>query len=150
MFVICFHYDKDPNCYDLVDQLKTNGYLQGRLVNHVWSEYQSDERHQLLDVMEQFDMICAAPSDGKQLDMPALGYTDTDTGAAFPIYKRNYYVPSLFNPKDIKGTPGLAALASLTFYVDFNGLFTSKNNLRFQISHFSVDPYTFIFSIVFV
>ena len=77
-------------------------------------------------------MICAAPSDGRQPDMPALGYTDTDTGAAFPIYKRNYYVPSLFNPKDVKLETDPAALVTLTFYVDFKGLFTSNLYFLFQ------------------
>ena len=91
------------------------GYLDGRLVNHVWSKFQPDERHQLLDVMEQFDLICAAPSEYRKHDRPALGYTEPESAVASPIFSRNYFVPSLFSPKDVKTEPDLAAWASLDF-----------------------------------
>ena len=73
-------FSKDPAFYDLWDHLKYNGILEGRLINHVWSKFKPEDRHQLLDIMEQFDLICAAPSAEGPMDSPPAGCAVQELG----------------------------------------------------------------------
>ena len=124
-------FSKDPAFYDLWDQLKYNGILEGRLINHVWSKFKPEDRHQLLDIMEQFDLICAAPSAEGPMDSPPAGCAVARTGRSSTIYLRRYFVPSQFNPGNVKDESNMASWASLTFFVDFHGFFTSKESYQF-------------------
>ena len=116
---------KEQAFYDSWDKLEKRGILDGQLINHVWRRFQPEERMHLLDIMEHFDLICPAPLDSKPHEQ-ATGHRES-ARAADPIYLRKYYVPSLFNRKDVKKESDIASLPSLTFYVDFKGLFTSKD-----------------------
>ena len=126
-----FFFFKDPAFYDLWDQLKYNGILEGRLINHVWSKFKPEDRHQLLDIMEQFDLICTAPSAEGPMERRSVGYAVEGTGKSSPIYLRRYFVPSQFNPGNVKDESKMASWDSLTFFVDFHGFFTSKAPYRF-------------------
>ena len=108
-------------------QLKKSGILQGQLINHVWSKFEPNDRIRLLEIMEQFDLICIAPHAQARTKEPSGASpkqktVQTDLGST-----RTYYVPSLFNPGIVKEEEDLAAKPSVTFFVDFHGLFTSKN-----------------------
>ena len=109
--------------YDLWDQLKYQGILDGRLINHVWEKFKTEDRQRLLDVMEQFDLICSLPVGMWKEDTPAVGYTEAASDTR--ISARTYYVPSLFNPEIVNKREKLASATSLTFYVDIKGSFTS-------------------------
>ena len=97
------------------EQLKEKGILDGRLINHVWSRFESEDRLRLLDIMEQFDLICAAP--GNELSR-------TRTGSP-PLHCRQYFVPSLFNNGNVKDECDMTSWSSFTLCVDFHGFFTS-------------------------
>ena len=120
---------KKPAFYDLWGKLKDTGILQGRLINHVWSRFNSGERRRLLEIMEQFDLICPAPNESTSPQKKTWqhpGSNETHADASDPLFRRSYYVPSLFNPVNVKEKPDIAISSSLTFFVDFHGLFTSK------------------------
>ena len=40
-------------------------------------------------------------------------------------------MPSQFNPGNVKDESNMASWASLTFFVDFHGFFTSKESYQF-------------------
>ena len=107
------------------EELK-KGNLHGTLINHVWESYQLEDRLRLLEIMEQFDLICTAPK------LPLKTNQKTRTGQiqatemADPVSMRNYYVPSLFNPGNVKENEELSSAPSVFFFVDFDNLFTSK------------------------
>ena len=110
---------QDPHYYEFWDQLKDTGILDGRLISHVWRKFTTKEQRQFLDIMEHFDLICAASRLEGQRRTPAIEHVAT---APF----RNYYVPSLFNPGNVNVESNLASCESLAFFVDFHGFFTSK------------------------
>ena len=74
--------------------------------------------------MEHFDLICVASRSGEQKGVQAIEYEARPTDTPFT----NYFVPSLFKPGNVKDESDLASCDSLTFFVDFHGLFTSKAN----------------------
>ena len=116
LYTVFAYYYKPVDLYDAWDELKYKGILHGRLIHHLWKEFSAEVQTQLLDVMEQFDLICTAP-----------GYRRTEQtllGTSTPVH-RNYFVPSLFNPHKVKDMDDLTSTTSLTFFVDFHGLFTS-------------------------
>ena len=121
---------KHQDFRDLWYLLNGKGILEGKLVNHVWKEFDADDRSQFLKVMEQFDLICVAPSpkEDDKSQKPYSEYPESKSHAPLPIQHRRYYVPSLFKPKNIKHESDLAYWASLTFFVDLNGLFTSEKS----------------------
>ena len=107
-------------------QLKKEGILQGRLINKVWRRFQAKDRLRLLEIMEQFDLICIAPKDKEK----APKFKDSEIDP-MNIYYRHYYVPSLFHAKNVMDESDLAAMSSVTFFVDIHGSFTSKYILIF-------------------
>ena len=100
------------------------------MINHVWNRFSPIDRLRLLDIMEQFELICAAPRDNEKHNQLALEYKGTGSDASISslIFHRNYYIPSQFNPVNKKDLGSLAHWESLTFFVDFHGLFTSKKH----------------------
>ena len=110
--------------------LKKEGVLQGRLINHVWSRFQPEERLRLLEIMEEFDLVCVAPKDAaKRLhvdDAASKELEETQGRKSILLFGINYYVPSLFNPGNVNEDSDLDESSSMTFFVDFSGLFTSK------------------------
>ena len=127
---VCSTLYQEPAFYDMWGLLKKEGVLQGRLINHVWSRFQPEERLRLLEIMEEFDLVCVAPKDAAkrlQVDGAASkGQEETPGRESIPLFGRNYYVPSLFNPGNVKEDSDLDESSSMTFFVDFSGLFTSK------------------------
>ena len=122
-----FWSHQHPDVQLMWKQLKDNGLLQGKLISHVWSRFSPIDQLRLLDIMEQFELICAAPRDNAKHDLLALEYkqTESDESISALICQKNYYVPSQFNPGNVKDMGPLAQWQSLTFFVDFHGLFTS-------------------------
>ena len=108
--------------------LKREGILHGQLIKHVWSRFQPDERLRLLEIMEEFDLICEAPKSAiSHLKVPSLAEEREETqGRDAPLSHKLYFVPSLFKPGRVKEDPDLLETSSLTFFVDFSGLFTSR------------------------
>ena len=94
----------------------------------MWKEFEIEDRLQFLRVMEQFDLICVAPKEEKKPEKSPSERLEPQSHATLPIQHRRYYVPSLFKPKNIKHESDLAYWASLTFFVDLNGLFTSEKS----------------------
>ena len=89
----------------------------------MWEGFEVDDRQRLLDVMEQFDLICRVPVIQEQ-DKQATGYKEPiDTTSQ----GRNYYVPSLFNPKIVNKEAKLESSTSVTFFVDVEGSFTGEH-----------------------
>ena len=80
--------------------------------------------------MEQFDLICIAPHARARTNEPSGASPKQKTVQTDPRSIRTYYVPSLFNPGNVKEEEDLAAKPSVAFFVDFYGLFTSKNLFR--------------------
>ena len=122
---------KDRAFYDLWGKLKDKGILQGRLINHVWRRFDRQKRLRLLEIMEQFDLVCPAPNEvttPKRVGWQHPGSEETQAKSSDPLFHRNYYVPSLFNPGNVKQKPDVSISTSLTFFVNFNGLFTSKSD----------------------
>ena len=76
--------------------------------------------------MEQFDLICIAPSDEAKQERPSWERVEPQPHSSTPIHRRKYYVPSLFKPGNVKQESDLVEWASLTFFVDIHGLFTSE------------------------
>ena len=101
--------------------MKDEGILDGRLISHVWRRFKPDEQLQLLAIMEHFDLICVASDETTRIEVDCSGM-ETETFAV----PTNYYVPSLFNPRNVKEESDLASSTAVTFFVDFSGLFTSK------------------------
>ena len=110
------YYCKPVDLYDAWDELKYKGILHGRLIHHLWKEFSAEVQTQLLDVMEQFDMLCTAPGYHRQEQAPFRTST--------PVH-RKFFVPSLFNPHKVKDMTDLKSTTTLTFFIDFHGLFTS-------------------------
>ena len=75
--------------------------------------------------MEHFDLICIASECDQGDDVPAREHREIATDTSSNV-STNYYVPSLFDSWNVKDQSDLALRASVTFFVDFNGLFTSK------------------------
>ena len=76
--------------------------------------------------MEQFDLICVAPSDEAKEERPSRERVEPQPHSPTPIHRRKYYVPSLFKPGNVKRESDLVEWASLTFFMDIHGLFTSE------------------------
>ena len=117
-----------PEFHDLWDRLNDKGILEGKLINHVWKDFQPEDRLQFLSVMEQYDLICVAPNivEKEQREKQPWERMEPQTHSTTPIHERKYYVPSLFKPKQNKDDSESEYWASLTFFVDIKGLFTSK------------------------
>ena len=122
-------------------QLDNKGILQGQLINHVWSKFEAEDRLQFLNVMEQFDLICVAPRVEETQVKHPWEHTETKSHSSTPIHRRTYYVPSLFKPGNVKQESDSEYWASLTFFVDIHGLFTSEDLILAVLnlhSHFTM------------
>ena len=99
--------------------LRDHGILQERLVDHVWKDFEKEKRHQLLEIMKQFDLICDAPRDEEHCsegNQEKADETLSDSGM-------NFLVPSMFTPGNVRN---LEDTESVIFYADFHGLFTGN------------------------
>ena len=114
---------QDDRFVESWDRLQDEGILEGRLINHVWREFPAERRTRLVEIMKQFDMICEAPltpcEKEKERDRVGIG-------------NRDYYVPSMFSPTDVKQVDDMP---SRTMYVDFQEFFTSKEPVLLIFPH---------------
>ena len=94
-------------------------------------DFSPEQQLKLLDIMEHFDLVCPASSDGWTRDTSSIASTDLPMPTQSQVHT-NYYVPSLFPPGNVKNESDLASCGSVIFFVDFNGLFTSKESHTFD------------------
>ena len=99
-------------------ELPHEGFINELVIKSVWKDFEAEEQQQLLDIMKQFDLICDAPNDEVKMQK---ANTDKNESGASSFQEKNYFVPSMFQPGCVKQ---LGDMASLVFYVDFQGLFT--------------------------
>ena len=108
------------------DQLKYKGILHGRLIDHVWERFPSETRQQLIGIMEEFDLVCVAQNKELTQVTSSLTSDDTHPGGVISLRRRNHYVPSLFDPENVKTKSDQVSWVPLTFFVDFQGCFTGR------------------------
>ena len=106
----------------LWSDLQHDGILHQELVEHVWKRFSLAQQEELLQILEQFDLICLAPED----DRKQGGFGDK----LQPVVtsKRRYYVPSMFKPPNpdqhTRKQDETKDRECIQFFIDFQGSFT--------------------------